>query len=271
MKDRFRYDAVVKDLFQRDRPSLLDDLTGGVAVKEFLNLELSAVEERVADLLVLLADETILHIDFQSTNDSEMAYREGFYGVMAGWKFRPRKVRQVVVYMGRARMRMADRLDLGSVQVQYRLMDIRELECDELLASGRSGDFALAMLAEGGIAKLRKIVQQANHLPGPQRQRAFTQLAILSGLRGASERLTMEFKTMGISVEIDQNVFLKDIHDSAMTRGMVQIVRRLLEAKFGTLPKWADDRLAKATSTQAERWSTKILTADTIEGVLGRK
>ncbi len=76
---------------------------------------------------------------------------------------------------------------------------------------------------------------------------------------------------MGSSAEIDQNVFLKNIHDSAMTRGMVQIVRRQLEAKFGTLPKWADDRLGKATSTQVERWSKKILTADTLEGVVGRR
>ncbi len=279
MKDSFRYDAVVKDLFQQDRPSLLDELAGGVAVKEFLNLELTSVEERVADLLVLLADDTILHIDFQSSNDPDMAYREGLYAVMAGWKFRSKRIRQVVVYMGRAKMRMPDRLDLGCLQAAFRLMDIRELDSEKLLESGRPGDFALAMLAGGGMAKLRKIVAQANRLPAPKRQRALTQLAMLSGLRGASERLTMEFKNMGISVEIDENVFLKDIHDSALAKGReegkaeatLHIVRGLLEAKFGTLPKWAEERLQKVSLVQAERWSKKVLTGDTLEGVLGRK
>src|SRR5882724_441251 len=125
MKARFNYDVVVKDLFQRDHPSLLDQLTRGRKVREFLNLELAAVEERLADLLILLEDNTILHIDFQSSNDRDMVYREGLYSVMAAWKYK-RRVEQIVLYMGAPKMRMNDRIDLGSVQIAYRLMDIRE-------------------------------------------------------------------------------------------------------------------------------------------------
>ena len=50
-KQRFQYDAVVKDLFQKDRPTLLDMFTGPAEVREFLNSELASVEERFADLL----------------------------------------------------------------------------------------------------------------------------------------------------------------------------------------------------------------------------
>ena len=99
--------------------------------------------------------------------------------------------------------------------------------------------------------------------------------AAAAGLRGASERLTMEFKNMGIRVEIDSNVFLKDIHDSAVAKGraegMVFLLRDLLESKFGKLPKWADERLRKATAAQAERWAKKVLSAGTLEGVLGNR
>ena len=49
------------------------------------------------------------------------------------------------------------------------------------------------------------------------------------------------------------------------------MLRGQLEAKFGNLPKWVDERLEAATSVQVERWSKKILTADTLEGVLGKK
>ena len=48
MKDASKYDLVVKDLFQRDHPSLLDQLTAGKAVREILNVELARVEERRA-------------------------------------------------------------------------------------------------------------------------------------------------------------------------------------------------------------------------------
>jgi hypothetical protein len=52
------YDAVVKDLFQKDHPSLLDQLTGGVKIKAFLNVDLAKVLERRADRVLLLADQT---------------------------------------------------------------------------------------------------------------------------------------------------------------------------------------------------------------------
>ena len=66
MNDGFtKYDAVVKDLFQKDHPSLLDQLTGGIKIKAFLNVDLAKILERHADLVLLLEDGTILHIEFQ--------------------------------------------------------------------------------------------------------------------------------------------------------------------------------------------------------------
>ena len=47
--------------------------------------------------------------------------------------------------------------------------------------------------------------------------------------------------------------------------------RGLPETKFGNLPKWVDTRLEAASSAQIERWSKKTLSADTLEGVLGKK
>src|SRR5271165_1796005 len=104
-----RYDAVLKDLFQQDHPVLLDRLTGGVGVRESLNVEFAAVAERRADTLFLLKDDSIFHLDFQSGNDRDMPYREGIYGLMAAQKYR-RRIRQTVLYTGLDRMRMHDRL-----------------------------------------------------------------------------------------------------------------------------------------------------------------
>ena len=65
MKKTSKYDLVVKDLFQRDHPSLLDQLTAGVPVREVLNIELARVEERRADLVLLMADGNAQEIRFQ--------------------------------------------------------------------------------------------------------------------------------------------------------------------------------------------------------------
>ncbi len=232
------------------------------------------VKESIADLVVLLKGGEIQHIDFQSWNDPGMPYRVGIYGLLIARKYR-RKIRQAVLYTGKAPMRMRSKIDAGTIKVEYDLIDIRQFDYEVLLRSTNPGDYALALLARGGAEHLKEIVQAANRLPAHQRQRVFTQLAILAGLRGASERLTMEFNTMGISVEINENAFLKNIHDSAFAKGCevgaVNVLRGLLQDKFGELPKWAAKRLDTATSSQAELWTHRILRAETLEEVIGGK
>ncbi len=107
---------------------------------------------------MLLADGTILHIEFQSANDKDMPYREGIYCLLLGQKYR-RRVRQVVLYLGQPTMRMEDRVDLGETKSAYRLMDIREMDARRLIASGRPGDLVLAMLAGGGPESVVEIAK----------------------------------------------------------------------------------------------------------------
>ena len=70
-----------------------------------------------------------------------MPYREGIYCLLLGQKYR-RRVRQVVLYLGQAKMRMDDHVDLGETKAAYTLMDIREMDAQKLMASGRPGDLA---------------------------------------------------------------------------------------------------------------------------------
>lgn len=266
MKEGSKYDLVVKDLFQRDRPSLLDELTGGIAVREILSVELARVEERRADLVLSLADGTILHIEFQSGNDRDMPYREGIYCLLLGQKYR-RRVRQVVLYIGQAKMRMPDHVDLGETRCAYKLMDIRELDAKELMASGQPGDLALAFLARGGTEQVLEIARLADKLGGAERKRVLSQIVLLSGLRRLTGRLRIEFKAMGYSTDFLKNEFVQD----AIRDASANMLRGMLETKFGKLPKWVDERLDAATSVRVQRWSKKIITAATLEGVLGKK
>jgi hypothetical protein len=175
---QIRYDAVLKDLFQQDHPKLLDQLTGGVPVIESLNVEFAAVEERRAGLVMRLANRHIFHLDFQAQNDGDMEYRTGIYGLFIGRKYRPRVVEQVVLYFGRARMRMCDRLNLGGIKVEYRLIDIREMDAEELMRNSRGGDLALALLARGGAERLREILEKVRRLKGPRREKALAQMRL---------------------------------------------------------------------------------------------
>jgi len=331
MKEQFLFDRVLKELFQTDRTSLLESITGGVRIKEFLNVEFPKMMERRADLVALLEDGSIFHLEFQSQNDKEIAYREGMYCLLIG-QMHKRPVRQVVLYVGQPKMRMSPELDAGTTKVSFRLIDIRDMDAGKLLQSGCPGDLALAMLAKGGGGRLTEIAVKIAKLSQRERVRALTQLALLSGLRGLTGRLKMELSTMGSLLSaIRKNEILSEVFDEVMTEklaaatseglargkaegltqglakgltqgltqgltegltqgltkgltqglakglakgevsGLAIALRSQLHAKFGKVPKWADDRMKKANRAQLARWLNKIITAQTLEGVIGRR
>jgi len=81
----------------------------------------------------------------------------------------------------------------------------------------------------------------------------------------------MELQIMGVTTDFTKNEFVRDAIRDSVRDSMANMLRGLLTTKFGKVPKWADERLEKATSAQIERWSKKILTAETVEGVLGKR
>jgi hypothetical protein len=128
-----RYDAVLKDLFQRDHPTLLKLLSGGIGVKQTLNVELAIVEERRADLLFELEDQSLFLLDFQSTNDRHMGYRVGIYTLVGSQKYK-RKVRATVLYTGGA---SRCRVRPGKLQLNGHSRNQRR--CAHFRRTGRSG------------------------------------------------------------------------------------------------------------------------------------
>ncbi|HXQ25987.1 MAG TPA: hypothetical protein VN822_06240 [Candidatus Acidoferrales bacterium] len=278
MKDGFDFDGALKDVFQQDRPTLLTLLTRGLAVKEFLNVELPKVQERRVDLVLSLEDGSILHIEFQSTNDRNMAYRMVEYWPLIKRRFK-RPLRQVVLYVGQARPAIVNRLEEDDLQFSYGVMDIREIEAELLMKSGNHGDLALAVLAGGGDARLRDILHQAAAVKGSRRDQLLAKILVLSGLRGIAGKVEWELKRMGVVIDVTKNPVLMRWRREALAegealgeaRGMSKVLHEQLETKFGPLPKWAADRMAKASPAQVERWAKKVLTAGTLEAVLGKK
>jgi hypothetical protein len=132
MKDGFDFDGALKEVFQEDLPTLLKRLTRGLAVKEFLNVELPKVRERRVDLVLSLEDDSLLHIEFQSTNDRNMAYRMVEYWALIKGRFK-RPLRQVVLFVGQARSAIVNRLEEDGLRFSYDLLDIRDIDAGALM------------------------------------------------------------------------------------------------------------------------------------------
>jgi predicted transposase YdaD len=177
-----------------------------VAIHEILSPDFQEMRQRRADLVLDMADGSILNIEFQSENDDDMPYRMAMYAVMIGKRYR-RSIRQIVLYVGQERLRMDDSLDLGTFQIRYTLVDIREFDAEELMRTGDPGDLALAVLARGGTDRLFDIA----------RGRALTQIALLGGLRKLPEDLKMELRNM--SSLLKDHWLVRELYDEALEKG----------------------------------------------------
>jgi len=269
---------------------LLKRIARGRKLGPPLNVELALVESRIADLFFRTGKRRLLHIEIQTWNAQNMAVRSGVYALLAAEKFDVDYVDQVVLYAGRGKMKMRDRLDIGAVKVRFRLINVDEISAAELLRSENPVDWVIAMLGRNGTKMLKTILRRILALP--MERRLLAQLMALSGLRGLSERLKMEFKAAGVEIDIESNVLLREIRDAGYEKGLAegeargvkrgekrgerrgraegqaQLLHSQLEAKFGKVPAWADERLAKASLADLQRWGAKILTARSIESAL---
>jgi hypothetical protein len=101
-----------------------------------------------------------------------MPYREGVYCFLLGHKYQGRRIYQAVRYLGDEKMRMPSEVDLGGAKVAYTLIDIREIDAEALLASGRPADLPSAMLARGGVGKLQEILRRVADMQAAESERA---------------------------------------------------------------------------------------------------
>ena len=133
------------------------------------------------------------------------------------------------------------------------------------------------------IEVVRQILYNIAQLKSKQRQDALVQLEILTALR--SEKLQQivseESVKVPITVDMSNTIWGRDLLTQGRIEGEAKgevkgkiegeaaILQRLLEKRFGKLPKWAVARIQKANSEQLEEWSLRVLEAGKLKEVFG--
>jgi hypothetical protein len=105
------------------------------------------VKQTRVDLLGETADrKRIIGLELQSVNDGLMPLRMAEYA-MRVYRVHKRFPEQYVLYVGNARMRMASELKGKDFHCKYKLVDIRSVDGEALLASPFDSDGIIAVLA----------------------------------------------------------------------------------------------------------------------------
>jgi predicted transposase YdaD len=267
------YDIALKLLLQGPAKLTIRELTG-TAIAKWLDVELPKVQNLRLDLLGETVDGELIHLELQSGNDATMPLRMIEYCLGVHRLF-GRFPRQILLYVGEAPMRMESKLRGPNLSFEYRLIDIRALDGDRLLESEDVGDNVIAILAQLRDDKeaVHKIMERIAGMTRAEREIALAQLTILAGLRHLAGTVERETKKMPIDLDIRDHETLGPMFIEAEQKGLqkgrqegeLAILRRLIEKRFGALPKWAGDKLAALSPSQLEDLSERVLDATSVE------
>jgi predicted transposase YdaD len=275
------YDIALKSVLRRLDGKALAAVTG-FAIERWHNVELPEVRSPRVDMLGETHDGHLVHIELQSTNDADMALRMAEYLLAIFRKFRwfPS---QLVLYVGEGPLRMEAELRGGSASFRYGMVDVRELDGGPLLASSRLDDNILALLLSLGPGinarrnAVRRILQRIAKSEPDRRGVALRELVILAGLRSLGELVRQETVTMPILNDImDHDLFgpaIRRGREEGLEKGRIEgeqtIVGRLIEKRFGPVPRWAQLRLEAMSAPEIERIALGLLDAESLEKLLG--
>jgi predicted transposase YdaD len=113
------FDVVLKLLLQQSK-QILSQLAG-ITIVNWLPTELPRVQNLRLDLLGQASNGTLVQIECQSTNDPAMPLRMAEYS-LGVYRLHGQFPLQLVLYVGREPVRMADRLIGPSCSFQYTLV-----------------------------------------------------------------------------------------------------------------------------------------------------
>ena len=265
------YDTTLKQLFRSNAAAAVRALTG-TAIVRWLDVELPRVQNPRIDLLGETADGELVHIELQSTNDPHMALRMCEYCFAIYRKF-GRFPRQIVVYVGQAPLTMPGWLRGPRQSVEWDVVDMRDLDAGPLIGSGEVSDNVIGILARlwNEREAVRRVVQRCIELPPGKRDEALEQLIVLSGLRCLEDVVEEETHGMPVYIDLGANKILGPAYRKGLDEGRLEgesaMVRRQIQKRFGALPPWAEERLAKMKAPEVEELGERLLDAGSLEEV----
>jgi len=113
---------------------------------EFLDTESHRIESRRADIVALVDKRFILHLELQSSYDSNMIYRMLRYYTDIKQKNKKYPVYQYVVYLGKKSLK-SSLTDVG-LNYSYRLIEMKKIDCNYFLAQNTPDAIVLAILCD---------------------------------------------------------------------------------------------------------------------------
>ena len=257
------YDVVFKLILQSVDLTIRE--IGGPPIVRWLNVELPEVRNTRVDLLGETAAGELIHIELQSMNDPDMPLRMAEYCLRVRRNFR-KFPQQILVYLGNAPLTMGSDLNGPNLSYSYRMVDIRDLDGERLLASPEVGDNIVAILTRlpDRRATVRRIMERIAVLGPWEREAMLRRLWILAGLR----HLVQVVEEEAIKMPITEDIMNHDSIGPAAKKGALEVLRPQIEERFGPIPAWVEERLSGMHPRAVIALGPRVYHAETLEELL---
>jgi hypothetical protein len=253
-----QYDVSLKLLFYHSNGLIARQLFGGPVV-EWVSVEQPKVTNMRVDLLAQLEDGSLRHVELQAKNEPDMGRRQAEY-YLGFHRLVGEHVDQIMLYVGREPLRMRPVFETPTMRYEFRLLDIRDVDGEPLLASEDWGDNLLALLTSVEQQRvLLRVEEQIRKLKGEEQETAAKLFVIISGIIGLEEVVVRRLHM----IDIMENKVL----GPAILKGEATILATQLEERFGTLPEWVSQKLGSAKEAELLAWAKRILSARTLDDV----
>ena len=280
-------------------------LLGSIAsapVAEILSVEFPSRPKMVADVVALLTDGRILHVEFQLTNDARMLWRcfQYFGAIQEAWP--NAEIIQVVIFLGNGPVTMKREIKRPSCDYWYHIIDMKKIPASHFLDSLSDTARVLALLCDSPDPQqtIRDVLASWRHLTDNTLLENIERLRILSRLRKRDIIANKEIKYMPLDIDMSESIWAIEGRQRGMEQGLErgleqglerglergleqglergmeqglergikqgkgQLLTRLLGQRFGPLPTSIQARIGQATEHQLEQWSLRIFDAQSL-------
>ncbi|MBF0607858.1 MAG: hypothetical protein HQL61_09965 [Magnetococcales bacterium] len=220
------YDITLKSIL-KDVPKQFFRMITGFDDARFLDTHFPSVKSRHPDLLMDMPDGSLWHFEIQAQNDVSMDWRMHDYFSMIYQEFQ-RPPNQVLIYVGDDNLRMGKGLDFKNLKYNYTVWDMREIDCSALSNSEDLSDVILSILCKTDdvIGTLRNILTRALHLEEDALNTYILELFNLSRLRGLSEIVKKEVKSMPVTIDLTKDALYLEGEQKGKYEGLIEGQRK---------------------------------------------
>ncbi|MEO5360497.1 MAG: hypothetical protein H7843_08615 [Nitrospirota bacterium] len=227
-----QYDKIIKEILKDVVGTLLTNVIGLKTVKSTaIETKLQITNEREADFILMVeledASRHLVHIEFQATNYSKMAYRELRYWVYMTEVYGIQPL-QYVFYIGNEPLNMADTIITETVNYRYNLIDMRDVDCDKFLHSNKPEEVIISILCnyrkKGVKIFIREILSRLKELVPEEtlRGKYLRQVEVLSQLRDLQDEVCKEAEAMAIMYDMERDVRFKQGLAEGQRKGLLE-------------------------------------------------